>query len=153
MLLLSLVFAVQIIACQSRLIIDTEIKRSDGGWWDDTYHGGIWADVTGRMERMVQVSSPKQERVPLPFNGICGPRAFPSSNYSVVGRHISPDGSSINTASGSMIVYVYTDVFNGICTSGTTIAYASVCASERGTFSTPMGRPVLGYINICMPGM
>lgn len=140
-----------VISFSHSLFIDTVI-RDELGLWDPNHHGLIWDDVIQRVDRLLQVNTPNHI-VPLPLNGICGPRASDTSaNFTVDQGHRGPGNTIHLSSNDSLIVFIYTDVYNGGCMGGNYIAYAEICASEMGTLDTPVGRPVMGYMNLCMPG-
>ncbi len=140
--------------CQC-LTIDTVIRDGvgpGGNLWVDSNHGVKWRSVTQKIDKLLKVYSPTTSTVPIPLNGICGPRALDTSaNFTLEPRHIGPNGMLKMPSNDSLIIYIYTDVYNGNCMDGTTIAYAQYCQSEPGTMTTPRGRPLLGYINLCLP--
>lgn len=51
----------------------------------------------------------------------------------------------------SMLVYVYADITHADCMTGRTIAWAYICQVAPGAVLGQFGRPVLGYVNLCVP--
>ena len=101
------------------LTIDTIIRDNGNGLWDPGYHGVMWNDIVSRVDKLVRVNDLTNDPglISLPPNGICGPRAMDTSdNFTVDVNHRGPGGSILFPyGRDSIIVYIYTDVYNGMC--------------------------------------
>ena len=52
---------------------------------------------------------------------------------------------------GSLLIYMYTNTETYTCSSGDVVAYAYICQTHDAPGWSGRGRPVLGFINLCMP--
>lgn len=134
----------------------TVMTPSWGGQINQMYMQAPWISIVSRMENMVRVkrtraslqpgAGPSPTNIPIPsMGGVCGPR----NNSYILSRHVSQqDQTKLNIGNWeTLIIYLYIDVAAPDCIdSPGTIAYAHVCSVDQFNF-----RPVMGYINVCMP--